>query len=83
MIAALLASLAVVDAAFCGFRDAAGRDRRISKRSYYAKAIRHGMGFGLLLVALFGVGVGVLIGASEARPRKRYRSAKSTVWWSM
>ncbi|MBN8469291.1 hypothetical protein JYJ95_22555 [Corallococcus exiguus] len=53
----LLALLAVTDAAFCGFRVAAGRDARIFKADYYRAAIRRGMGLGLFTTALVGAGI--------------------------
>jgi hypothetical protein len=48
--AVLLGTLAIVDAGFCGFRDAAGRDRRIEKKPYYAHAIRRGMALGAVVL---------------------------------
>lgn len=64
MIAAvLLGSLAVVDAGFCGFRDAAGRDRLIEKRPYYGRAVRRGMFLGLALVIPFAIGIALLADA--------------------
>jgi hypothetical protein len=51
VIPALLALLALVDAAFCGFRDAAGRNPRIEKRSYFLRAVRRGALAGLAAVA--------------------------------
>lgn len=51
MIPALLTLLALVDAAFCGFRDAAGRNPRIEKRAYFLRAIRRGAVAGLAAVA--------------------------------
>ncbi|WP_437812694.1 oxidoreductase [Sorangium sp. So ce1078] len=51
MIPALLTLLALVDAAFCGFRDAAGRNPRIEKRAYFLRAIRRGALTGLAAVA--------------------------------
>jgi hypothetical protein len=50
----LLALLAVVDAAFAGFRAAAGRNARIYKRDYYARSLLRGALSGLFLVALLG-----------------------------
>ena len=51
MTPALLASLAIVDAAFAGFRAAAGRNARIFKRDYYRKSLVRGALAGLILVA--------------------------------
>ncbi len=50
MIPALLAVLAIIDAAFAGFRAAAGRDARIFKRAYYQRAVLVGVGAGVALV---------------------------------
>lgn len=61
MIAALLlGSLAVVDAGFCGFRDAAGRDRRIEKRPYYLRAVRRGMALGAAMLLPFGAAIALV-----------------------
>jgi hypothetical protein len=51
VIPALLAFLAVLDAAFAGFRAAAGRDGRIFKRAYYRHALALGAASGAALVA--------------------------------
>lgn len=61
----LLALLSVTDAAFSGFRVAAGRDARIFKADYYRAAIRRGMGRGLLTTALVGA---VIAGACLCFP---------------
>lgn len=58
MIPALLSFFAILDAAFVGFRAAAGRDGRIDKRAYYARAMAHG--------TLAGVGLVVALGALTA-----------------
>jgi hypothetical protein len=50
----LLGMLAVTDAAFCGFRVAAGRDARIFKADFYRAAIRRGMQRGLLVTLVMG-----------------------------
>jgi len=52
LIPALLASLAVVDAAFAGFRAAAGRNARIYKLAYYRAAVARGALCGAALVGL-------------------------------
>jgi len=52
VIPALLALLAVLDAAFAAFRAAAGRDARIYKRAYYRRALALGAGSGAALVAV-------------------------------
>lgn len=48
----LLASLAVVDAAFAGFRAAAGRNARIFKFGYYRQSLQRGALAGVGLVAV-------------------------------
>ncbi len=61
MIAALLlGSLAIVDAGFCGFRDAAGKDRRIEKRAYYRRAIARGMLLGLAMAVVFFIAIALI-----------------------
>lgn len=57
-IPAVLLGLSMADAAFAGYRDAAGRDARVFKVEYYRRAIRRGLKFGLVtnacaLVTLF------------------------------
>jgi hypothetical protein len=65
---ALLACLALLDAAFVGFRDAAGRSPRIDKRAYFRRALARGSGIGVLVLALFGALAGVLLlTAGDAR----------------
>lgn len=62
MIPALLAVLAIIDAAFAGFRAAAGRDARIFKRAYYQRAVLLGVGAGVALVlALAAITVAALV----------------------
>lgn len=56
MIPALLAVLAIVDAAFAGFRAAAGRDARIFKYAYYRRA--------MLVAAAAGAGLVVALAAA-------------------
>lgn len=67
----LLALLAVVDAAFAGFRAAAGRNARIFKRAYYARSMLRGALSGALLVALLG-GLTLLLLATSADSAQRY-----------
>lgn len=64
MIPLLLASLAILDATFAGFRAAAGRDARIFKRAYYRRALLTGAGSGALLVAVLAVATGLALVAS-------------------
>lgn len=67
MIPALLAFFAILDAAFVGFRAAAGRDGRIDKRAYYLRAMGHGTLAGLgLVVALAALTAAVLATAPDA-----------------
>jgi hypothetical protein len=51
----LLALLAIVDAAFAGFRAAAGRNARIFKFEYYRQSVLRGALAGVGLVAVLGV----------------------------
>lgn len=51
MIAALMVLAAVVDLAFCGYRGAAGRNARIEKKRYYARALGGGALTGLAVAA--------------------------------
>jgi hypothetical protein len=48
---AAAALLALTDAGFAGFRDAAGRDGRVFKGEFYRRAIRRGLKSGAALVA--------------------------------
>lgn len=64
MIAALLVAMAVLDAALCGFRDAAGRNPRIEKRAYYRRAILRGARAGAAAVVLLGALTGAALLAS-------------------
>lgn len=48
MIAAAVSLAAIVDLAFCGYRAAAGRNARIEKTRYYARALAIGAGTGAL-----------------------------------
>jgi len=51
----LLWLLATVDAAFIGYRDAAGRSALIDKRHYYRRALVRGALFGQIAVVIVGV----------------------------
>jgi hypothetical protein len=57
-----LAVLAVLDAAFAGFRAAAGRSALIDKRAYYRAALWRGAAHGVAAVALAGVAALGLVG---------------------
>src|SRR5688500_518061 len=63
----LLWLLATIDAAFTGYRAAAGRDLRIDKRAYYRRAGARGAIAGQLAAALVGAFVLLTLFAS-ARP---------------
>lgn len=54
MIAFMLWLLATLDAAFAGYREAAGRNAFIRKRRYYQRAMLKGAVFGQVAVALAG-----------------------------
>ena len=56
--------LALTDAVFCGYRDAAGRNPLIRKESFYRRALRRGMRFGFANAALAAVLLAVLLASS-------------------
>lgn len=60
-----LAALHVFDAACAGFRDAAGRDGRIDKRTYYARAVRRGAAVGVVIVVVMGCAMTRLLQRSD------------------
>ena len=66
-----LAVLAIVDAAFAGFRAAAGRNARVFKRAYYARNMLLGSLFGVILVAGLA-GLTLLLLAISTDPAGRY-----------
>lgn len=68
MIPALLASLAILDAAFAGFRAAAGRDARIFKYAYYRRALVKGACSGAALVVALAAAtvIALLLSAAPA-----------------
>jgi len=55
MIALALWLLATLDSAFTGYREAAGRNALINKRTYYRRAMITGALFGQVAVAIAGV----------------------------
>jgi hypothetical protein len=57
----LLVALALIDGAFCGFRDAAGRDPRIEKRAYYRRALLRGTLAALVAVLVLGALTGAAL----------------------
>lgn len=61
MIPILLAVLAVVDAAFAGFRAAAGRNAAVHKPDYFLRATWMGAGVGLLAIALVCAWLGLTL----------------------
>ncbi len=50
LVPVLLATLALLDGCFCGFRAAAGRDARIAKRGYASAAARDGAVAGIAVL---------------------------------
>jgi hypothetical protein len=64
VIPALLVALALVDAMFCGFRDAAGRRLLIDKAGYYRRAVVRGLVAGLIVIASLGAVAALLIGTA-------------------
>jgi hypothetical protein len=62
----LLYLLATCDAAFCGYRAAAGRSALLFKRGYYLRAMVRGALWGQLAVALAGLVAALLLSWSPA-----------------
>jgi hypothetical protein len=73
-IALALYVLATVDAAFCGYRAAAGRNALIAKRRYYVHAMLRGALWGQAAVAVAGAALAAFI-LSDADPADAWRSA--------
>ncbi|MGW7532981.1 oxidoreductase [Amycolatopsis sp. NPDC054798] len=71
MVPLLLGTLALVDAAFAGFRAATGRNARIRKRSYYLAASRRGLLSGVAGLGLVAALIVAALGGS-ADPGARY-----------
>ena len=64
----LLYCLASLDAAFIGYRAAAGRNALIDKRGYYRRAMLRGLLFGQCAAALIAAAIGAyLLSASDPR----------------
>jgi hypothetical protein len=61
MIALLLWALATLDAAFIGYREAAGRSALINKGAYYRHAMLRGALFGQIAVGITGVAIAVML----------------------
>ena len=57
--------LAITDAAFCGYRDAAGRNPLIRKAGFYRRALRRGIGLGFANAVLAAILFGALLASSR------------------
>jgi hypothetical protein len=62
----LLYLLATCDAAFCGYRAAAGRNALLFKRGYYLRAMGRGILWGQLAVALAASATSLLVALSPS-----------------
>jgi hypothetical protein len=78
----LLAILCLTDAAFAGYRDAAGRDARIFKAELYRRAIRRGLRFGFGVAALTVVLATAALAAAPS-PYARFAELTTTAWWML
>lgn len=81
----VLATLALVDAGFSGFRDAAGRNPRIRKEGYYRRAVRRGLWAGALGCVAVASLVVVLV-ARAPMPAETFAalsSAAEALVWSL
>ena len=76
MIALLLWVMATMDAAFAGYREAAGRSALIDKRAYYRRALLRGALFGQVAVGVAGAAVAVSLLLSPA-PRAVLRELEA------
>ncbi len=65
MIAFLLWLLATIDAVFVGYREAAGRNALINKKTYYLKSMLRGALFGQTAIVLVGILILLLITLSS------------------
>lgn len=63
--AVALVVLAVLDAAFAGFRASAGRDGHLAKRGYYAAAMAYGTIAGLVITAFVAVWIAECLGIAN------------------
>ena len=61
MIALLLWALATIDAAFIGYREAAGRSALIDKGAYYRRAMIRGALFGQIAVLIVGAAIAAML----------------------
>ncbi|MCK6547990.1 hypothetical protein L6R52_19220 [Myxococcota bacterium] len=62
----LLATLAIVDAGFSGFRDAAGRNPRIRKQGYFRRAVRRGLKLGFVGCGVVGLVAALLVARAHS-----------------
>lgn len=69
---AALATIALVDGGFAGFRAATGRNGRIGKRGYYRTATRRGLTAGTVVLGCLAVVLAVVL-ATASDPAGRYR----------
>lgn len=76
-----LAVLALVDAAFAGFRDAAGRNPRIRKLGYFRRALRRGLRAGAVSCATVAIVVVVLIARARAPAEVYAALAEAATLW--
>lgn len=67
MIAIVLWLLATLDAGFAGYREAAGRNALIDKRSYYRRAMVRGALFGQIAVAIAAIIIGLMLSIASNR----------------
>ena len=65
MIVSLLWLLATLDSAFIGYREAAGRNALIEKKTYYRHALIRGALFGQLAVLMAGVVAAIALASSN------------------
>jgi L-asparagine transporter-like permease len=65
MIVSLLWLLATLDSAFIGYREAAGRNALIEKKTYYRHALIRGALFGQLAVLMAGVVAAIVLASSN------------------
>jgi len=65
MIAGLLWLLATIDSAFIGYREAAGRNALIRKRTYFRRALIRGALAGQVAVLIVGVTTAILVATSS------------------
>ncbi|MFO0760220.1 MAG: hypothetical protein U0359_27310 [Byssovorax sp.] len=77
---ALLFVLGLTDAAFAGFRDAAGRDARIFKAEYNRRGVRRGLRFGLAVSALSSLLAAAVV-VSAPSPAARLAELSVSAWW--